>query len=67
MIDKERCTDKMEIIESHQMDSKKSPWGNNFLRVDMSHITALLDGKVLFYHDGEYGTYIAYSEEREKE
>lgn len=48
------------VIENTQEDISKvaSPWGNSSVTMTLSDIFALLSGKLLYYFNGEYGTFI---------
>lgn len=48
------------VIENTQEAISKvcSPWGNSSVTMELSDIFALLQGKLLYHFDGEYGTFI---------
>ena len=55
----EVCEDSFSIIDKQDMcDAAESTYGNSYIRITEEDIQALRDGKVLFFEDGEYGTFV---------
>ena len=53
-------TESFKTIEMSDWYKWASPWGNSKIKITMEDIMALLNGKALYYFDGEYGTYVAF-------
>lgn len=51
--------EKFEQIENCAAASScASPWGNSYIVITEDDIAALRTGKILFYTDGDYGTFV---------
>lgn len=52
--------DSFAVIENTNEEINKvcSPWGNSTVTMTLLDIFALLEGKLLYHFDGEYGTFI---------
>ena len=51
------------IIENTPENVKKvmTPYGNREVEITDEDMTALKEGKLLFFTDGEYGTFVSYT------
>ena len=49
---------KVEVISLKEAQSKRSVYGNNYISISPSDIQKLQDGKILYFDDDEYGTFI---------
>ena len=50
--------DRFIVIESNEKEEYESKWGNRYVGITFDDIAALLSGKVLYYNDGEYSTFV---------
>ena len=50
--------DRFIVIEPNEKEEYESKWGNRYVGITLDDITALLSGKVLYYNDGEYSTFV---------
>ena len=56
------CDEPVEIIEADQICANCSIWGNSGIYITKEQLQDLLNGKVAYYSDGEYGTFITVKE-----
>lgn len=50
--------------ERNIINKHASPWGNSGVTITEEDIAALRAGKLLFYFDGEYGTFVKLQDDK---
>lgn len=56
-------TDEFTALDPSETCEHMSIFGNSYLKITKAQIDELLDGKVLWYDDGEYGTFVRFVNE----
>lgn len=56
---KSRFTGTFGVTNDEEMGEHGSCYGNSYVGITKENIRQLLEGKVLFYNDGEYVTFIS--------
>lgn len=47
------------VTDKEEMDEHRSCYGNSYVGITKENIMQLLEGKVLFYNNGEYVTFVS--------
>lgn len=57
---KSKFTNSFGVTDKEEMDEHQSRYGNSYVEITTENIMQLLEGKVLFYNDGEYVTFVSF-------
>lgn len=57
---KSKFTNSFGVTDKEEMDKHQSRYGNSYVGITVKNIMQLVEGRVLFYNDGEYVTFISF-------